>query len=159
MTPATINPSVVADKTAVVRRMLESIETLPLANLREFLAVRHHAAAGESYLRRGLEALLDLGRHVLAKGFGVPVTEYKEIATALRDRGLLTPEMASLLIEMAGYRNRLVHFYDEVTPEELYGILTTRRQDLERVLGALLAWIATTRELSDGPAESPPRGR
>lgn len=28
-------------------------------------------AAGESFLRRGLEALFDLGRHVLAKGFDV----------------------------------------------------------------------------------------
>lgn len=24
---------------------------------------------------------------------------------------------------MAGYRNRLIHFYDEITPEQLHGIL------------------------------------
>lgn len=33
-------------------------------------------AAGESFLRRALEVLLDLGRHVLAKGFGRVVPEY-----------------------------------------------------------------------------------
>ena len=143
MTPSSINGSIVADKTAVVRRMLEAIATLPLGSQTEFLANPHDAAAGESYLRRGLEALLDLGRHLLAKGFGVAVTEYKEIAAGLRDRKVLTPDLASLLIEMAGYRNRLVHFYDEVTPLELYRILAERRHDLEKVLDALLAWISS----------------
>jgi uncharacterized protein YutE (UPF0331/DUF86 family) len=123
--------------------MLEAIATLPLGNQTEFLANPHHAAAGESYLRRALEALLDLGRHLLAKGFGIAVTEYKEIAVGLRDRKVLTPDLASVLIEMAGYRNRLVHFYDEVTPLELYRILVERRHDLEKVLDALLAWISS----------------
>ena len=143
MTPSRINESIVADKTAVVRRMLEAITTLPLASRDEFLANPHNAAAGESYLRRGLEALLDLGRHLLAKGFGVAVAEYKEIAAGLRERKILAPELASTLIEMAGYRNRLVHFYDEVTADELYEILTSRRHDLERVLDAFLLWIAS----------------
>jgi uncharacterized protein YutE (UPF0331/DUF86 family) len=143
VTPSSINGSIVADKTAVVRRMLAAMATLPLGSEAEFLANPHHAAAGESYLRRALEALLDLGRHLLAKGFGLPVTEYKEIAAGLRDRKALAPDLASILVEMAGYRNRLVHFYDEVTPSELYRILVERRQDLEKVLDALLQWISS----------------
>lgn len=141
MTPSRINHSVVVDKAAAVRRMVEAMATLPLDDLDGFLASPHAAAAGESYLRRSLEALLDLGRHLLAKGFGVVVTEYKEIPRSLRERAILSPSLASILIEMAGYRNRLVHFYDEVTPEELYAILSGRRGDVEKVLDALLHWV------------------
>ena len=36
------------------------------------------------------------------------------------------------LLEMAGYRNRLVHFYFEVSPEELYQILQNNLDDVER---------------------------
>ena len=143
MTPSAINESVVADKTAVVRRMLAAVSTLPLASLDDFLANPHHAAAGESYLRRALEALLDLGRHLLSKAFGGAATEYKEIPRGLREQGVLSSKLAAILVEMAGYRNRLVHFYHEVSPEELYVILTERRHDLEQVLEALLQWIAS----------------
>jgi hypothetical protein len=36
--------------------------------------------AAESYLRRAVEVLLDMGRHILAKEFALAVSEYKEIA-------------------------------------------------------------------------------
>jgi len=32
---------------------------------------------------------------------------------------------------MAGYRDRLVHFYEEITPKELYQIVTGDLGDLE----------------------------
>jgi uncharacterized protein YutE (UPF0331/DUF86 family) len=42
---------------------------------------------------------------------------------------------------MAGYRNRLVHFYDEVSVEELYEICTEGLDDIERVTVALERWL------------------
>jgi uncharacterized protein YutE (UPF0331/DUF86 family) len=41
---------------------------------------------------------------------------------------------AETLIKMAGYRNRMVHFYKEISPEELYIILIKELQDIERFL-------------------------
>ena len=71
-------------------------------------AVRDWVAGGDGSelagLRRSLEALLDLGRHILAKGFGVGVTEYKEIASELCRHGVLTEADAALLRTLAGYR-------------------------------------------------------
>lgn len=70
MTPGSISRVVVADKIAVIRRMLDDIRSLPIETVAEFVAAPRMVAAGESYLRRALEALLDLARHLLAKGFG-----------------------------------------------------------------------------------------
>jgi uncharacterized protein YutE (UPF0331/DUF86 family) len=140
---------VVAAKTELVLRMLAGIATLPLATESEFVALPHAVAAGESYLRRGLEALFDFGRHVLAKGHGISGTEYKEVARRLGENGVLEPREAALMFEMAGYRNRLVHFYDEVTAAELYRILTVHRDDIRVLLDALRAWIAARPQLLD----------
>jgi len=118
MSPGKIREKVVVEKAAVVGQMLAGIESLPLNSLESFLADPRMVAAGESYLRRALEALLDLGRHLLAKGFGVPAVEYKETARALGERGVLDADHGHLLEQMAGYRNPLVHFYDEVSAEE-----------------------------------------
>jgi len=147
MTP--IREKVVASKTGVIREMMAAIATLPLESRAAFLEDDRMVAAGESFLRRCLEALLDLGRHILAKGFGTPVVEYREIGRQLGRHSVLGTDRAALLVEMGGYRNRLTHFYDEVTPEELYELLTTRLADVEDVLDELLQWLRDHAEKVD----------
>ena len=85
------------------------------------------AYSAESCLRRAQEALLDLGRHLLAKIFGEAVAEYKRIAEELDRRQVLAPEAAHRLRVLAGYRNRMVHLHHDVTKEELYSISASRR--------------------------------
>lgn len=141
MTPGQISRRVVADRLAWVERMVAEIRALPLADREAFFSDRRNLWTAESCLRRALEALLDLGRHILAKGFGIGVSEYKEIAVALGERGVLFPDEAQLLRTLAGYRNRLVHFYHEVSPEELYEICSQRLSDLEKVASAYRRWL------------------
>jgi len=83
VTPGTMRAVTIAQKAARVQAMLRGIEGLRLADFAAFEADPRSAAAAESYLRRALEALLDLGRHILAKGLGQGPAEYKEVALAL----------------------------------------------------------------------------
>lgn len=149
MSPGKIRQQTVAAKAELVRGMLAAMETLPLGSAAEFSADVRMVAAGESFLRRSLEALLDLGRHVLAKGFGQVVPEYAAVADELGARGVLPPEAAARLRLMARYRNRMAHFYDEITPRELFGILTEERGDVEEILAAFQRWLAAHPELCD----------
>jgi hypothetical protein len=64
--------------------MMGALGELPLKNKKRFIRNRHDVAAAESYLRRSLEALFDIGRHILVKSFAFPATEYKEIARGLQ---------------------------------------------------------------------------
>jgi uncharacterized protein YutE (UPF0331/DUF86 family) len=121
--------------------MVEEIRLLPLNTLKDFLADRRNIWSAESCLRRALEALLDLGRHILAKAYGQGVTEYKQIAEELERREILSPEDAALLRTLAGYRNRLVHFYHEITPEELYEICSNELNDIITLRNAFIKWV------------------
>ncbi len=76
MTPGQISRRVAADRIAWVEAMLNEIRTLPLDDRQEFFSDTRNVWTAESCLRRGLEALLDLGRHILAKAFGLGVSEY-----------------------------------------------------------------------------------
>ena len=151
MTPGRLRAEIVADRIGWVRTMVAGLRQLPLGSYQEFQEDVRTPAAAESYLRRALEALLDLGRHLLARGFGPAVTEYKEIANALVEGGVLDERQGGLLREMAGYRNRLVHFYDEVTHPELYEICAKRSGDIETVLDAILRWLRADPERLDAP--------
>jgi uncharacterized protein YutE (UPF0331/DUF86 family) len=107
----------------------------------DFLADERNAAASESFLRRSLEAVFDIGRHILAKSYGFKSLEYKEVAQALADRGVVSEDMGLTLIKIAGYRNRLVHYYKEIRPEEIYDILQRDLGDLEKFLKEMNAFL------------------
>ena len=142
MTPGLISRIVVADKSAATRRMLDGIRSLPLDDLAAFTADPRMVAAGESYLRRALEALLDLCRHVLAKGFARAPAEYGEVVRQLGEVGVIDSARVARLTLMARYRNRMVHFYDEMSDEELHRILTRELGDIEDLLNAVIRWLA-----------------
>lgn len=141
MTPDRLSRKVVTERSDWVREMLERIRALPLASLGDFAADQRNVDAAESCLRRALEALLDLGRHMLAKGFGSAPAEYKQVAQGLGACGVLNEDEAALFVRMAGYRNRIVHFYDRVSEAELYELCSSQLTDFEVVLGGLHRWI------------------
>lgn len=149
MTPSQLRAKVIAERVAWINRMLANLRRLPLDSYVTFRSDPRNVAAAESYLRRALEALLDLGRHVLAKGFGQAVAEYKDVAINLVQISVLDQKKGNLLRELAGYRNRLVHFYHEISDQELYEICTARLNDIEMLLAALTDWIKAHPEMID----------
>jgi uncharacterized protein YutE (UPF0331/DUF86 family) len=142
MTPDRISEKTVAAKAEIIAAMLAGMATLPLAAESDFRADNRLVAAGESYLRRGLEALLDLARHILAKGFGEAVPEYGALGPALERHGVVDAETAATIRLMARYRNRMVHFYDQVSEEELYQVLSGRRHEIGAALETMRRWLA-----------------
>lgn len=106
---------------------LNQLKNLPKDQFEESL----NSAAAESFLRRSLEAVFDIGRHILAKSGQVELAgEYKSIASGLIKVGAVSNELGDTLIKMAGYRNRLVHLNHMVEAEELYHIVQNNTSDL-----------------------------
>lgn len=151
MTPGPISKKVVSDRLDWIEKMLAEIRSLPLHDYKDFIGDKRNVWSAESCLRRSLEALFDLGRHLLARGFKMGVSEYKEIAQRLGECGILTPEEVVMLRILVGYRNRLVHFYHEVESEELYKICKEELRDIERMREAYLKWLkAHPEKIDDG---------
>ena len=69
---------------------------------------------------------------------GGRATEYKEIALKLGEVGVVDKDFADhQLKSMAGYRNRLTHFYAEITAEEIYKIIQENLGDFDVFLKAI----------------------
>lgn len=85
--------------------------------------------------------MFDIGRHITAKTAGKGIVEYKEIVSSLLDNGVITKKLAEKLRLMAGYRNRLVHLYSEVTDKELFSILKNNLTDIEDFVKEIKAFI------------------
>lgn len=134
MTPSAIDLKVTTGRLEIAAACLRGLRALPADSLASFLADPRNPAAAESYLRRALEALLDLTRYLLAKAYGESAVEYRQVALRAVERGLVTgSEAAERFPKLAGYRNRLTHFYADVTPPELFQILTLHLGDLDLI--------------------------
>ena len=132
MVISNLNTARILDLIRFVESCVEELKPFSRMTEKEFLSDRKNPPFVESYLRKALEAVFDIGRHILAKSYGFKEIEYKTIAKELGKRKVISEELSDVLIKMAGYRNRMVHFYREVTSEELHQIILNNMEDFNR---------------------------
>ncbi len=148
-----LNRKVLVNRLAEIEQDISELEKFKGLSLKEFTAGTHFAVA-EHHLRRALEAIFDAGNHILSRLPLAPSQRpetYKAIAHAL-GRYKVVPEgfAQGPLSEMAGYRNRLIHFYDEIIPTELFGIIRDDLKDIETFAKALKEVIAHPKRIGLG---------
>jgi uncharacterized protein YutE (UPF0331/DUF86 family) len=130
-----LNLDLLTGRIEIIRVSLQRLKELAGLSEEEFLSDYRNPASAESFIRHCLEAIFDIGRHILAKSGNIRLThEYKSIARGLGEIGVVSKELSDRVSQMAGYRNRIVHFYHEITDEELYEILQNDLHDIERFL-------------------------
>lgn len=123
MSDLKLDKEIILEKFDIIQKSLARLEKLkPLSKGKFFLD--DNFAIAEHYLRYALEATFDICAHILARIPGVKVDEYKEMALEMGKQKLVPGDFAEKkLYEMAGYRNRLTHFYFEVKPTEMHKII------------------------------------
>jgi len=126
---------------SLIQEFLIELKKLSLMPMEEFLSDKRNPAAAESYLRRSLEAIFDVSRHILAKSYGFKDIEYKKLALELGEKGIVEKEYSRTLVKMAGYRNRLVHLYHEIDSHEIFDILKNHLPDIERFISEMVGFI------------------
>lgn len=91
------------------------------------------------HLHRALEGVFHISSHVLSRfPGGNQGGTYKEMAKLLGEKGIVTTRFAKdKLGKMAGYRNRLVHFYADITPKEIYRLINDDLGDIENFLRSI----------------------
>ncbi|MBF7081975.1 DUF86 domain-containing protein [Desulfallas sp. Bu1-1] len=141
-----INKMLVSQRLELIGDWLKNLKKLSKLSYEEFTSNNLNSAAAESYLRRSLEAIFDIGRHILAKTGNLDMAgEYKSIAKGLASNNFVSDTLGEKLVQMAGYRNRMVHFYSMVTEKELYDILQDNLGDIEQftmeIKQSVLKWL------------------
>jgi uncharacterized protein YutE (UPF0331/DUF86 family) len=98
-------------------------------------------------IERGLIAaaslILDIADHVLVGHFGFYANSYEESLQGLREKGVISAELFSQIKGLGGFRNVLVHMYQEIDPalvaESLHKGLTAFPEFAQEILH----WLAS----------------
>lgn len=125
-------------KVQYVRDSVRHLSEMRAGGREAFLADRILEAAATRYLHTGIEAMIDAANHIISReGLGLPKTYHEAMSLLLRER-ILPREMASTLEQMVKFRNRAVHLYDEISPEEIWEIIEHHLGDFDRFLEAIV---------------------
>ncbi len=86
------------------------------------------------YLILAIEACVDIGNHIIAKKhLGVPES-YSDCFKVLGDNDIIPKVLSEKLIDMARFRNLLVHLYWKVDDGRIYEILKSELDDINKFI-------------------------
>lgn len=121
-------------KIQVIREEKRKLEKLKALTFEEFKENDLYEPAATRMLQVMAESVLDICSHIIAReGWGTPKT-YVEITKIVADNGLISREREEDFKNMAKFRNRVVHLYDQINSREIFGIIQEKTSDFDYII-------------------------
>ena len=119
-------------------------------SFREYVENVRLKKAIERSLQVAVEACLDIGRRLIAlEGFRYP-EDNRDVFQVLYEEGVVPEDLLPALVDMARFRNLIVHNYARVDDAKVYGILKKRLTDFDAYARAIAAYLEREKEDSGG---------
>jgi len=97
--------------------------------------------AVERTLHLAIEASLGIGQHIIAsEGYRTPMAN-RDVFVVLNEEGLIPADLLPALIQMARFRNLIVHDYATIDNLAVHEILQNRLGDFDRFAQAIVAYL------------------
>lgn len=128
----------IRQKLHFIRLQLKELDRLKAMDQDQFLEEPLYEAAATRMLQISIEAMLDLCSHVIArKGWGLPKT-YVEVVEIAAKHGLIPKDLEPTYKDMARFRNRFVHLYDDIDPKELWRSVQIHSDNLQPFMALVI---------------------
>lgn len=119
-----------------IKNALSELKKIPSSTMEAFIVDKNYFYLASYWLRIAIEGVLTIGTHILSR---MPTNgkqkDYTQIILSLADYNILPHDFARKIKGMAGYRNRLVHLYWNVSKEEVLNTLQKELRDFEDFIG------------------------
>lgn len=100
----------------------------------EFLNSHHIIASAKYYLIVSIEGVIDLSNHLISKNKLRVPESYADTFKVLADTNVISADLSERLMEMAKFRNRLVHIYWDVEDDLIFDIIKEDVMDIDEFL-------------------------
>ena len=95
----------------------------------------------ERYVHITIQSVFDIANHIISyEGWEEPDT-YREIFSILASHGVLPEDRVTDFQNMASFRNMLVHHYEKIEDELIFGIFKNKLEDFDVFQKAVLEYI------------------
>jgi len=113
-----------------LKQELNHLDSKKNISLKEYISNKEVQYFIERAFQRAIEACINIGNHIIARrNLGSPGS-FSDVFKILGRNGVISPELSKKFVNIARFRNKLVHLYWEIDPEEVYKYLQNNTEDL-----------------------------
>ena len=128
-----LKPEVIRKRLDKLDEYLSILRDLRKYSFAEFSKNPEHYGSAERFLHLAIEAITDIGNHIIAELELGTVDWYSDIPSILKKKSYISSELEEKWIRMIGFRNILVHNYLEVDRKIVYDILKNHLGDIDAI--------------------------
>jgi len=126
-----VRPEVIRRRIDKLEEFLEILRRTRGYSFEEFVADPERYGSAERFLHLAIEAVNDMGAHVVADENLGPFERARDLPSIFEEEGLMDEDLAEKWKSMVGFRNILVHEYVDIDRRTVYDILQNALRDLE----------------------------
>lgn len=134
----------------IVHRLINNIHGY-LNELRSAEDINYHKfmtdIRSQRFIERTLhiiiEACFDIVHHIISDEALREPSSYADAFLVLAENRILDFDAAQKYVLIAQFRNKLVHYYEKIEPEQVFAIYRNHLQDIDQFLASIQLWMNT----------------
>ena len=139
-----VSPDLIAQRLRLLDGYLKKLYSLQGRITREqFLADSDLQDIVERNLQLAIEAVLDVGQHIIASSRWEPAEEYRNVFPILQQHNVISANLLLRVEGMAGFRNLLVHDYATIDHSQVFEVLKNHLDNLVDLARAYQKYVDT----------------
>ena len=141
-----VDKEVFSRKLSRLRSYLEELKNAEDIDWKKYQSDLRAKAFVERYLHLAVEEVMDIANHLVSFYKWREPTGYRDLFLILKEHGIISEEYLSTFQNMASFRNMLVHRYETIDDELVFGIFKKRLDDFEFFISLVVNWVESQKE-------------
>ena len=136
-----VNEELILRKFAKLKEYVNELRKAQDINWEKYEKNIRDRAFVERYIHLAIQTVFDIANHIISYQDWKEPETYREIFTILASNGVLPDEKVPDYQNMASFRNMLVHHYEKVEDEVVFGIFKNKLGDFDLFQKSILEYL------------------
>lgn len=132
-----VKPEVIENRIKKLQEYLQKLLKLKSMSKDDFKSDFRNSDSAKYLLQVSIEYCLDIANHIIASEKYRSPADYADSFRVLNERKMIPDSLISRLVEMAKFRNRIVHIYWEIDEELIFDIIQNYLDDFESFIQSI----------------------
>jgi uncharacterized protein YutE (UPF0331/DUF86 family) len=136
-----VDRELVSRKLSRLRGYLDELRLSQDITWRKYQSDLRTRAFVERYIHLAIEEVIDVANHLVSSSQWREPTSFRDLFSILAQHGVIPDDQLLTYQNMASFRNMLVHRYESIEDEVVFGIFKKRLGDFDLFIGLVGDWV------------------
>ena len=141
-----VDKELLSRKISRLRSYTEALKSAEDIDWEKYKSDLREKAFVERYLHLAIEEVIDIANHLISFFKWREPTGYRDLFQILKEHGIMSEKDLPTFQNMASFRNMLVHRYETIDEELVFGLFKKRLDDFELFIRMVVNWVERQKE-------------